>query len=751
MEKKGKRTTAVFITFFCFAVVFNIHIVSRFIRMGKDVISGTSPVSIERLRPSPPRLSGVLDIDGDGEGEVVHSCRYSIPGKQEISIFEPLQKDFNLDFYGEILVPSDYVFFDGYYNEKQQNYFFCFLELKDGRLLKIEVDNRQDTQGKMLFESLPMDLSPYESGFIKPSTVDLDGDGIMELVVIMGNFEKQCPSITACYNLQTGKKRWFYPSGTGIVGAQFQDMNGNGKKEILLSTFAANKEVEMNRTSDAHSYALVLDSEGKLLWQQQTGDWITYSWNVAADLDNDGICEVVSACEFHRSRMKQWNKVVILNGTTGEEQKMFPRNALSFSRPFVSSSDPANPRIYVGDSDGWIWMFDKDLKVLNKIKAAEGPISVQSTSPSSSFPAKKWQYVFAATQNQLLVFNPELTGKMFSFNFAPLKGDQVVDPAEPLLIPIPTAAGFYGLLNADKLYLVHEKNMSFAGRFHLFVSSGLLLILFAFVLFNGFFIYFIYLYKTTLPVSSVGEVNGENGDTPFIEIIQGILHQIKNPISTVLWTAEKIKRNAVAGAGERNNKSNREMYAQMADFLLDDVKTLKQQTNNLLRMIQVSKPRFREQNLRPLLQRIVRHFRALSDSKIEIRLDMEEDIYLAVDDELFKEAVINLLDNAVDAMPGGGKLIVSAVPVMSPITGSVEEVLIEVEDTGHGISEADLSEIFTPFFTSKRNDKGTGIGLTICKRIVEAHKGKIEVHSRVELGTKIAITLPVKTKLGGGP
>jgi signal transduction histidine kinase len=104
----------------------------------------------------------------------------------------------------------------------------------------------------------------------------------------------------------------------------------------------------------------------------------------------------------------------------------------------------------------------------------------------------------------------------------------------------------------------------------------------------------------------------------------------------------------------------------------------------------------------------------------------------------------------VDAMPGGGKLTVSAIPVISPVKGRIEEALIEIEDTGHGIDEADMSEIFTPFFTRKQNENGTGIGLTICKRIIEAHKGKIEVHSRKGLGTKIAITVPVKTNKGGG-
>jgi signal transduction histidine kinase len=84
---------------------------------------------------------------------------------------------------------------------------------------------------------------------------------------------------------------------------------------------------------------------------------------------------------------------------------------------------------------------------------------------------------------------------------------------------------------------------------------------------------------------------------------------------------------------------------------------------------------------------------------------------------------------------------ISALPVVSPARECIGHVLIEVEDTGHGMDEEELSRIFTPFVSKK--EKGTGIGLTICKRIIEAHGGKIEVHSRKGLGTRMTIALPV--------
>ncbi len=93
----------------------------------------------------------------------------------------------------------------------------------------------------------------------------------------------------------------------------------------------------------------------------------------------------------------------------------------------------------------------------------------------------------------------------------------------------------------------------------------------------------------------------------------------------------------------------------------------------------------------------------------------------------------NLMSNAVDAMPDGGSLRLSS--ILKPT-----EITVSITDTGVGVSEKDLPMLFTPFFTTK--SKGLGLGLAICKRLVEAHGGRIEVKSRVGEGTSFSVTLP---------
>jgi signal transduction histidine kinase len=111
---------------------------------------------------------------------------------------------------------------------------------------------------------------------------------------------------------------------------------------------------------------------------------------------------------------------------------------------------------------------------------------------------------------------------------------------------------------------------------------------------------------------------------------------------------------------------------------------------------------------------------------------------IIIDVDKMKRMFINLIKNAIDAMPNGGNLTVT-----SEKTG--DTVKIAFADTGTGISEENLKKLFGPLFTTKA--KGMGLGLAICKRIVEAHGGKISVESAVDKGTTFTVTVPVKPKM----
>ncbi|MEM3627941.1 MAG: PAS domain S-box protein [Candidatus Bathyarchaeia archaeon] len=110
---------------------------------------------------------------------------------------------------------------------------------------------------------------------------------------------------------------------------------------------------------------------------------------------------------------------------------------------------------------------------------------------------------------------------------------------------------------------------------------------------------------------------------------------------------------------------------------------------------------------------------------------------MIVDVEKMTRVFVNIVKNAIDAMPNGGKLTITS----SEANGNVE---ISFSDTGKGITKEVMDKIWTPFFTTK--SIGMGLGLPICKRIVEAHGGKISVKSAVNEGTIFTVTIPIKPK-----
>lgn len=121
----------------------------------------------------------------------------------------------------------------------------------------------------------------------------------------------------------------------------------------------------------------------------------------------------------------------------------------------------------------------------------------------------------------------------------------------------------------------------------------------------------------------------------------------------------------------------------------------------------------------------------LTENKPKIEMDVQK----------MKRVFVNIIKNTVDAMPEGGKLTITS----NESNGNLE---IAFTDTGTGIPKDIVEKIWTPLFTTKA--KGMGLGLSICKRIVEAHRGSISVESTVGKGVTFTVTLPTKPKIEGG-
>ncbi len=217
------------------------------------------------------------------------------------------------------------------------------------------------------------------------------------------------------------------------------------------------------------------------------------------------------------------------------------------------------------------------------------------------------------------------------------------------------------------------------------------------------------------------------------EMVGRIAHEIRNPLGSIELFASMLRR-GLDGA--------RELQA-YADHISAAVQAMDQLLTNLLLYVRPHPPRAQWHSA----ERLVRDALALAAHATErpgivIRTYFDSQVPRLWCDALqVKQALLNLILNAIQAMPDGGVLTV-AVHRDRERLASVSGVRITISDTGCGIAPEHRSRIFDPFFTTK--EEGTGLGLAIVHAIVEAHRGRIDVESAIGRGTTFILILPTR-------
>jgi signal transduction histidine kinase len=122
---------------------------------------------------------------------------------------------------------------------------------------------------------------------------------------------------------------------------------------------------------------------------------------------------------------------------------------------------------------------------------------------------------------------------------------------------------------------------------------------------------------------------------------------------------------------------------------------------------------------------------------VDLVINISEAIGVEADPLLLKRALIDIVNNAIEASGKGQKVLISG-------RREGDRVIVKIEDRGKGMDEETLRNALTPFFT--RKSSGTGLGLPIAKKIMDAHGGLLQVRSRLDEGTTVTITLPIRRK-----
>jgi len=209
------------------------------------------------------------------------------------------------------------------------------------------------------------------------------------------------------------------------------------------------------------------------------------------------------------------------------------------------------------------------------------------------------------------------------------------------------------------------------------------------------------------------------------QMIAGVSHEIRNPLGVIRSTAELL------GGMDDSNETQKKL----SSVIIDSSGRLNNIVTEFLDFARPLKPNLQESYLEDIIEKNIEFLQPeLDKEKISVHDNLNGNSFrLQADPQLLYSAFLNIFLNAIQSMKSGGA-----------ITINVEEgknhYLLEIEDTGIGISEDDMSRVFNPFFSTK--DKGSGLGLSIVRNIIEAHHGAVWIKSETGSGTKVIIKLP---------
>ena len=223
----------------------------------------------------------------------------------------------------------------------------------------------------------------------------------------------------------------------------------------------------------------------------------------------------------------------------------------------------------------------------------------------------------------------------------------------------------------------------------------------------------------------------------------GVAHEIRNPLNSIGMTAQHLK---TIFSQPKVNPEDIEEAIELLDIVDEKIGDLKQTSEQFLTLNRPQNLNLATVNFNELLDSVITEFVLIAEeAKVQIIRNIDTELPdVQLDEMLMRQTIFNFVQNSIQAMPKGGSIYLTTT---FEETEDIPFVVLEIRDTGIGIPEENQERIYDAYFTTKEDDGGVGLGLAISHQIITAHQGRVEVRSKVGMGTAFKITFPINKTL----
>ena len=218
---------------------------------------------------------------------------------------------------------------------------------------------------------------------------------------------------------------------------------------------------------------------------------------------------------------------------------------------------------------------------------------------------------------------------------------------------------------------------------------------------------------------------------------RGMAHDLNN-LLTPVWTLLQLSNEGAAGGGSA------QFDEELLPSALRNITVMRTYIREALFFSENLRPDFQLGRLDMIVRQAAELGRASRKKLMNIEVETPADLPIELDEVLIQRLIANLISNAIDASPENSTIRVEVVRLAKTET-SRDWLRVRVIDQGEGIAKEDLNRIFTPYFTTKTHgdeNRGFGLGLAICRKIVNLHGGHVSISSQLKKGTTVELDLP---------